>query len=78
MPADTFAWADGAAFAREWERDLVKRAELAGASKEDASAAYEAFHARSAAASRGKAEFAGSELPWRLRWSVGCPDRRKA
>ncbi|CAE6948901.1 KIF3B [Symbiodinium sp. KB8] len=63
MPADTFAWADGAAFAREWERDLVKRAELAGASKEDASAAYEAFHARSAAASRGKAEFAGSELP---------------
>ncbi|CAE7868801.1 KIN14E, partial [Symbiodinium microadriaticum] len=46
MPADTFAWADGAAFAREWERDLVKRAELAGASKEDASAAYEAFHAR--------------------------------
>ena len=46
MPSDTFAWADGATFAREWERDLIKRAELAGASKEDATAAYEAFHAR--------------------------------
>ena len=59
MSADTFAWADGAAFAREWEADLVKRAELAGASKEDATAAYEAFHARSAAASRGKSRFRG-------------------
>lgn len=46
MPPDSFAWADGATFAREWERDLIARAELAGASKDDALAAYEAFHAR--------------------------------
>ena len=38
-----FAWADGATFAREWERDLIARAELAGASAADAAAAYEAF-----------------------------------
>ncbi|CAE7520622.1 KIN8A, partial [Symbiodinium pilosum] len=49
MPPDTFSWADGATFGREWEMDLVKRAELAGASKEDATAAYEAFHARAQA-----------------------------
>eukprot|EP00435_Cladocopium_sp_Y103_P047875 s782_g14.t1 len=45
LPSDTFSWADGPSFAREWERDLVARAELAGASKDDALRAYEAFHA---------------------------------
>lgn len=45
LPPDAFAWADGASFAHEWERDLVARSELAGASKDDALRAYKAFHA---------------------------------